>query len=304
MSGYRDAALFLSLAAAWGTSFVAIKAGLAYFPPVLFAALRYDIAGILMIAYAWYALDDPLPHGRDQWAVVGTGAVLMIGAYHALLFIGEQHTTSAAAAVIVSLSPVLTTGLARIALPENQLALPGMIGIFAGLLGVGLIARPDPANLLAPTSVGVGLIFLATAAFATGSVVTKRIDAGLPIESMEAWSMLGGALLMHVCSRLIGESMADITWTVDALLAIGYLALVASAIGFLIYFALLDRRGPVEINLVSYVAPIVTALVGWLLLAETIDTLTLVGFLSIVIGFTLIKRQALINRLPVSHSGW
>lgn len=303
MSGYRDAALFLSLAAAWGASFVAIKAGLSYFPPVLFAALRYDIAGVLMIAYAWYVLDDPVPRGRDQWAVVGVGAVLMIGAYHALLFIGEQHTTSAAAAVIVSLSPVLTTGLARIALPESRLALPGLVGILAGLFGVGLIARPDPANLLAPTSVGVELIFLATAAFATGSVVTKRIDAGLPVETMEAWSMLGGAVLMHACSRLIGESMADIVWTLEALLAIGYLAIVASAIGFLIYFALLDRLGPVEINLVSYVAPIVTAVVGWLLLGETIDALTLVGFLAIVVGFALIKRRALLDRLPVGHSG-
>ncbi len=304
MSESRDALLFLSLAAAWGTSFVAIKAGLAYFPPVLFAALRYDIAGVLMIAYAWSVLEDPVPRGRDQWAVVGVGAVLMIGAYHALLFVGEQHTTSAAAAVIVSLSPVLTTGLARIALPEDRLALPGVVGIVAGLFGVGLIARPDPANLLAPTSIGVGLIFLATAAFATGSVLTKRADAGLPVEAMEAWSMLGGALLMHGCSRLLGESMADVTWSVEALLAIGYLAVVASALGFLIYFALLDRLGPVEINLVSYVAPIVTALVGWAILGETVDALTLVGFVSIVVGFALIKRRAIVDRLPVDYSGW
>jgi len=45
---------------------MAIKAGLTYFPPVLFAALRYDVAGVVMLAYAAYVVDDPIPRGRDE----------------------------------------------------------------------------------------------------------------------------------------------------------------------------------------------------------------------------------------------
>ncbi len=300
VSSHRDALLFLLLAAIWGTSFVAIKAGLAYFPPVLFAALRFDIAGVVMLGYAWYVLEDPLPHGRRQWATVGVGALFMIGAYHALLFIGEQHTTSAAAAVIVSLSPVLTTGIARLILPNERLTIAGLGGIFAGLCGVILIARPDPTNLLAPTSVGVGLIFAATAAFAFGSVVTKRLDAGLSTEVMEAWAMIGGAVCMHLWSGLLlDESITTVVWAAEALLAIGYLALVASAIGFLIYFTLLERLGPIEINLVSYAVPIFAALLGWFLLAETIDWLTGGGFLLIFVGFALIKRRLIRDQFPL-----
>ncbi len=294
----RPVVLFLVLAAVWGTAFVAIKAGLEYFPPVLFAATRFDVAGIAMLLYTWLVADRPVPHGIDQWSIVAVGATLMIGVYHVFLFIGEQYTTSAAAAVVVSLSPVLTTGLARVFLPSERLSVLGLLGLVAGLVGVGLVSQPDPANLLAPTSVGVGLIFLATAAFALGSVLTKRAQTGLEIETMETWSMLGGAVLMHLVSiGLPSESISDITWTIEAGLALGYLALVSSALGFLIYFTLLDELGPIEINLVSYVAPVFTAVFGWLLLAEQLDPLTMSGFLLILVGFALIKRQALLQRV-------
>ncbi|MFC6724828.1 EamA family transporter, partial [Halobium palmae] len=88
MSRYRNLVLFVSLAAVWGSAFMAIKAGLSYFPPVLFAAVRYDVAGVVMLGYAIYALDDPVPRGRGEWALVAVGSVLLIAAYHALLFVG------------------------------------------------------------------------------------------------------------------------------------------------------------------------------------------------------------------------
>ncbi|MFB6361417.1 MAG: EamA family transporter, partial [Halobacteriales archaeon] len=59
MSRYRNLALFLLLALVWGSAFTAIKAGLEFFPPVLFAAIRYDLAGVLMLAYAWNATEHP-----------------------------------------------------------------------------------------------------------------------------------------------------------------------------------------------------------------------------------------------------
>lgn len=76
-----------------------------------------------MLAYALYATDSPLPRGRAEWTEVAIGAVFLIAAYHALLFIGETDptVTSAAAAVTVSLSPVLTTGFARLLLPSERL---------------------------------------------------------------------------------------------------------------------------------------------------------------------------------------
>ncbi|ELZ22249.1 hypothetical protein C475_17093 [Halosimplex carlsbadense 2-9-1] len=298
MSTYRNLGLFLALSALWGSAFVAIKAGLSAFPPVLFAALRYDVAGVVMLGYAVLRANSWRPRGRDEWATVAVGAVLLIAAYHAFLFVGEQGTTSAAAAVIVSLSPVLTTVFARGLLPEERLSAVGVAGIALGLVGVVAVAQPDPATLLARETLPQLLVFAAALSFALGSVVTTYIDARVEIETMEAWSMLGGAGLMHVVSLGLGESFAAITWSSTALWSLAYLSVGASAVGFLIYFDLLERLGPVEINLVSYVAPLFAAVTGFLFLEEVVDGWTAAGFCCIFAGFVLIKRRALAREIP------
>jgi drug/metabolite transporter (DMT)-like permease len=308
VSRYRNLGLFLFLAAVWGAAFMAIKAGLGtpgdpggfFETPVLFAAIRYDVAGVLMLGYAVYATDHAIPSGRDEWTTVVVGSVLIMAGYHALLFVGETDpaVTSAAAAVIVSLSPVLTAGFARAFLPSDTLSILGAAGLLLGLVGVVVLSNPDPNNLLSGGTVAKLLIFGAAVSFALGSVLTRRIDADFPIETMEAWTMLGGALLMHVVSVGIGESAADVTWTADSLLAVGYLSVVASAIGFLVYFDLLERLGPIEINLVSYVAPVFAALTGWAFLGELPTVYTVVGFVVIFAGFLLLKRESLRRELP------
>jgi drug/metabolite transporter (DMT)-like permease len=298
VSRYRNLGLFLVLAAVWGSAFMAIKAGLAAFPPVLFAALRYDVAGVIMLGYAVWRADDWLPAGRDQWATVGVGAILLIAAYHAFLFVGEQTTTSAAAAVVVSLSPVLTTLFSRVFLPTERLSTIGIVGAVLGLVGVVAVANPTPSALLAQDVVGNLLVFAAALCFALGSVLTTWLDADLEIETMEAWSMVGGALIMHAVSLGLGESLAAITWSTRAIAALAYLSLVASAVGFLIYFDLLDRLGPFEINLVSYVAPLFAAVTGFLFLDEVVGLPTAIGFGLIFTGFLLIKRRAIRQELP------
>ncbi len=299
MSRPRTLALFLTLAAVWGSAFVAINAGLAYFPPVTFAALRFDIAAVVMLAYAAVVVEDPIPHGRRQWADVAVGATLIIAGYHAFLFVGESDpaVTSAIAAVIVGLSPVLTTVFARAFLPSERLTLVGVLGLGVGLFGVVVLAAPDPGSLTGSGTTAKFIVFLAAASFALGSVLTRALDSGLDIETMEAWSMLVGAVLTHLVALGLGESFDAIVWTTEAVLALGYLAVVASGLGFLIYFDLLDRLGPIEINLVSYVAPVFAALVGWLLLDEGLTVTTVAGFLLICLGFGLVKRQTIREQL-------
>jgi drug/metabolite transporter (DMT)-like permease len=300
VSRYRNLALFLVLAAVWGSAFMAIKAGLDFFPPVLFGAIRYDVAGLVMLAYAIRVVDDPVPRGRGQWGLVAVGAALLIAGYHVLLFVGETDpaVTSAVAAVMISLSPVLTTAFARVFLPDERLTVVGVAGLLCGLAGVVVLARPEPGALLTEGVVAKLLVFGAAAVFALGSVLTRRIDADLPIETMEAWSMIGGALLMHGVALAVGESFSDVTVSAAGLLALAYLSLVASAVGFLIYFDLLERLGAVEINLVSYVAPVFAALAGWLILDERLSPATAGGFVLIFFGFVLIKRRAIRQELP------
>ncbi|PSP86485.1 EamA family transporter [Halobacteriales archaeon QS_4_66_20] len=300
MSSYRNGGLFLLLSILWGTAFMAIKAGLAYIPPVLFAGFRYDIAGVIMLGYAAYATDNWRPRSRADWATVAVGAVLIIALYNAFLFIGQQGVTSGVAAILVALNPILATGFSRLFLPEERLRSIGVVGLLLGIIGVGIVVRPNPTNLLTSDFVASGFVLLAAVCIALGSVLVQRTDSTISTEGMVAWSNALGAVILHLISAgLPSESVSSVTISIEALSAILYLAVFASAIGYFIYFDLLDRLGAIEINLVSYAAPVFAAVSGWLVLDETLDLLSIVGFFGIFGGFILLKRDAIREELSI-----
>jgi drug/metabolite transporter (DMT)-like permease len=157
-----------------------------------------------------------------------------------LLFAGQQYVTSALAAVVISLDPILA------------------------------------------------------AAFALGAVGTQRLRTEFPVKSLLAWMMLVGVPVLHAAAVVLpGEELAAVTWSGTALAGLGYLAVVAAAAGYFLYFELLDRVGAIEINLVAYATPISAAVGGWFVLGERIQPHTVVGFVVILVGFTLVKRHAL-----------
>lgn len=295
---------FLVLSFIWGTAFVAISAGLADLPPVLFAAIRYDIAGAILLVSVVALGSSWRPRTRGDLYTMAIGAVLVIAVYNALLFIGQQTVTSGAAAILIAMNPILATVFARVLLPAERLTPLGLIGLAAGFVGVGLVAAPAPGALLAEDAVASGFVLLAAAAVALGSVLMQRIETTLSTEAVTAWSCVGGALVLHAVSAgLPGEAIADAEFTLTALVSVGYLAIFASALGYVIYFDLLGRVGAIEINLVSYAAPVFATSFGWLLLGESISPRTVAGFGAIVLGFFLIKRRSIAARVGASPLG-
>ncbi|WP_231189591.1 DMT family transporter [Haladaptatus sp. DYF46] len=148
MSTYRNGGLFLLLSILWGIAFMAIKAGLEFMPPVLFAAIRYDIAGIIMLGYAVAATEYWRPRTRTDWLTILVGATFVIAFYNAFLFIGEQGVTSGVAAIFVAVNPILATGFSRVFLPGERLTPVATIGLGLCSVGVGLVASPNLSNLL------------------------------------------------------------------------------------------------------------------------------------------------------------
>ncbi|GGN89498.1 MULTISPECIES: DMT family transporter [Haloarcula] len=298
MSERRSAVLFVLLAAVWGTSFMAIKAGLEAFPPVLFAALRYDLAAVLMVGYAAVTCDYWLPRTRADWLTLVVEGVLIIALYNAFLFVGETGVTSGVAAILVGMSPILSTVFSRLFLPDQRLTVVGTIGLLLGFVGVAMVARPTSSNPLGSEAVWPGLVLLAAASVALGSVLVQRLDGDISPEGMVAWSNVIGAALLHTISLgLPSESFADAQFSLAGVAALVYLAVFASAIGYVVYFDLLARLGAIEINLVSYAAPIFAAVSGWLALDETLELLDVAGFVVIFTGFVLLKRHALATEL-------
>ena len=307
MSRYRDAVLFLAVALLWGGSFVAIEVGLEFYPPVLFAAYRFDLAALALVSYVLVTQDAPLPRTRADFVAVGFSGGLSVAANNSLLFVGQQYTTSGIASVVYSLVPIATAAAAATWLGDSGLDARGYVGVLLAFLGVALVAQPDPANLAGGVTVGVGLILVGVVAVSVGAVGIRTVSPSIPSVALTAWAMLLGGLLIHGFSLGLGEEqMAPVAEPLP-LLALAFLGLLSSAVAYSFYFALLDRLGAFQVNLVSYVVPVVATVAGAVLLDEPVTVYTVTGFVVIVVGFGLLKRAAIRREIPrvrAAVAGW
>lgn len=285
-------AMFLLLAVVWGTAFVAIEVGLHAVPALSFAAIRYTVAGAIILGYAAVATDRWRPRGRAEWLSTTAAGVFVIAIYHGALYLGELHVSGAVAAVVISLTPILTAAFASGLFGRTSVDVVEALGFLLGVAGVAVVAAPGGSGATA-NLVGVGLVFVGAVSFAIGGILSRPNDLDLPIETMEAWAMLLGSAVLWAGAGARGESLAAVDWTLPAVLSLAYLTLISGCAGFLLYFELLDRIGAAELNLVSYLEPIVAAVVSWMLIGSVIDTSTLVGFATIFVGFGLLKRHVL-----------
>ena len=296
-SRYQRAGLFLTAATLTGGVYVATKAGLPYLPPILFASLRFLIAATLLLPYVAIRSEPLRPQTSTDYLTILVSGGFVVAAANALLFIGQQYTTSATAAIIISLSPILTAGFAAVVLPNELLTRRRGSGIVLGLLGVGIAVHPDPSTLLTTAVLGEGFIFLAALALAIGGVALRRLRSSLSSLAVTAWATLIGGVVMLVLSLVRGESIATASWSSIALLAVGYNGVIATPLGYIAYFTLLDTVGPVRVNLLTYVSPLVTGVAGWVVLDEQLSALTVVGFVVIAAGFTLVEYQSLASEV-------
>ena len=292
MTSKRDILLFLALAIAWGTAFSAIEIGLESLPPILFAALRFDVAAVLFVAAVVALGLEWRPQTSGDWTAIAVAGVLLVGAHFAFLFVGQSYVSSAVAAIVTSLIPILTPPVALLVLPRYRVRAPAVVGLAVGLAGIVVIAVPGGS--LDGHLVGIGLLLASVLVFVVGSVLLERTARTLPIVSLQAWAMTVGAVILHGASTLhpaeggLGGAVAP-----SALAALLYLGVVSTAGGFLAYFLLLERVGATEASLVNYAVPVVAAVVGWAALGETITLATIAGFALIVAGFALCKIDVL-----------
>lgn len=301
MSRLRPVALFALLATLWGFSFPAISVGLRSLDPVLFAAFRYGIAAVLLVALATTRTDEWRPSARnDLSAIAGGGLFLVAG--NALLFVGQQTVPAGVAAVMQSLVPIATSLWALLILPEERVSAVGAVGILVGFVGVGLVVRPDPSNLLAGGTEGRLLVLAQVASVSLGGVLVQRAGPTIDRAALSGWSMALGSLVLLGVSRAVGEPLA-LPGTPLAGAAVLYLGVFATALAFFMYYTLLEVRGALETSLVAYLVPVVATVAGVFLLDETITAPTVVGFLVVFCGFLLLKRHAVADLVAGARRG-
>lgn len=298
-SRYRLLGLFLAASLFFGGTFVAAKGGLEYFPPLLFVALRFDIGAALMITYVLFRFprETWMPRTRADIAGILAAGVFAIGLTNAFIFIGQQYVTSGVGSIIYSLNPILTPVFAAVVLSDEDLSRYGVAGMLLGFVGVALVVNIDPVNLLSGAVAGKAVLLAAAMSGALGSVLIRRADSPLPSSVRTAWGLPVGAIVCHLLSITADEQPAMIEWTPAGLVALGYVGVFSGALAYIAYFGLLDDVGAIRGNLMFYVVPIVATLGGWALLGEEISALTIVGFVTIFLGFAIIGHDPITTEL-------
>lgn len=293
---YRNVVLFLTLASLFGVAFVAIKAGLAVLPPIFYAALRFNVAAPILLGFVAWHFDSWLPQTRGDITGIAVGSIAIVAGTNALMFFGQQTVSPAAASVLFGLNPILAPAFAFVLL-EERLDLVDITGILLGLVGVVILVQPSRATITAGSTFGMLVVFCGAATNALGTVSLQRVSPSIDSVPLTAWSMAFGSLLLHGVSRGLGESVTGVEITPALVFAVLFLGIPSTAVAYPIFFTLIRRIGPVRTNLMSYVVPIVAALVGWVVLGEPVTAATVLGFLVIIAGVMLLERGIIADEI-------
>jgi drug/metabolite transporter (DMT)-like permease len=259
----------------WGSTYLAIRIALASYPPFLMAAIRFLIAGaILFLASRSRGIPPPTPR---QWINCAITGALLLGLGNGLVCYAEQSVASGIAAVAVAsvaLFAALFAGLYG-EWPSRREWFGLVVG-FAGvvILNLGSQMRAAPGGALA--------LIVASTAWAFGSAWSRRQDMPQAMMSTAAQMLTGGSALL-VFALLAGERIVA-TPTLAASVALGYLIVAGSIVGFSAYVYLLHRVRPALATSYAYVNPPVAVLVGLLFGGEHVRALDVVGMSVILAG--------------------
>lgn len=277
----------------WGSTFLAIRYAIETLPPFLMAGGRFLVAGSVL--YAWARLRGAAPPTRRHWASAAVIGALLLLTGNGLVVWAEQRVPSGAASLFIATEPLWIVLLDWLsghgARPSKRVA----VGVALGLAGVSLLVQP--ASLVGGGAIdALGAAALLTAAFswAAGSLYSRR--AHLPPAPLLATAMqlLAGGVLLAAAAALTGELAAfhPHAASTRSLLAVLYLAVFGSLVGYTAYIWLLKVEKPSRVATYAYVNPVVAVLLGWLVAGEPLTPRTIAA------AFTIIAAVVMITLVP------
>ncbi|WP_254767421.1 DMT family transporter [Salinilacihabitans rarus] len=298
---HRGGILFVAVALVMGTGYVAIRIGTETVPPTVLAAVRFDASAAILLAYAFASGRWRPRTTADAVAILVLGELVLAGTV-GLLFVGQQYTTPAVAAVVMGLGPVVTVPIAYLLVPGERLSRTDLVGVVLGFVGVAIVASPSPTAVAAGETVGIALVLCAAISSSLGAVLLGRLETTLPLTSLTGWGALVGGVTLHLVGVGTGGSIGTAEWTPAAIAATVYLATVVGIGGYAAFLVLLAAVGPTRTSLTSFASPLVAIVAGWLVLGEGVTAVTLAGFLVVVGGFVALNWSTLGRALAAADS--
>ncbi|SEF72288.1 EamA-like transporter family protein [Bryocella elongata] len=282
----------------WGASFLAIRVVVADVPPIFAAGVRFFLAGLLLVAYA-FARRLTQPKGIEWRNLIVVALILFVGDY-ALLFLIEQRLVSGLAAVTAATIPAQIFVFEWLWVRRVRMTAMTGLGLLLGLGGV--VALSLPANFLV-THKGLNryvlLGFLAATFWAFGTVLSTRLTLPKSRPVLAGWQMTVGGLALLALSGASREwgHVSIVAFTPKVIWSMLYLIFFASLLAFSAYVYLLQHEPARRVASYAYVNPVLALILGAVLAGETLSPRQYVACGVIVAGvlITLLGRDAAIR---------
>jgi drug/metabolite transporter (DMT)-like permease len=273
----------------WGSTFLAIRIGVREVPPFLLAGMRFLVAGAAL--YAWMRAKGTVSPTRREWMSVSIVSLLIFVCDYGLLFWAEQRVPSGMAAVMMATIPVFMALSEIVFLGTQRFTFRLAFALLVGIGGVAVLVSRSVGLREAPISTaGAGALVIAAVSWSMAAVLMRK----LPLPAAKAMSsgaqMLAGGGLLLLTSLGLGEFRGFHLQSVslEAWLALAYLIIAGSIVGFSAYVWLLYHESPTKVGTYAYVNPVVAVAVGYLLGGELIGPRTLLGTLLVLVSVIVI----------------
>src|SRR5271154_6547184 len=269
----------------WGSTYLAIRVGVREVPPFLLAAMRFLAAGLIL--YGWMIARGERSPTVRQWASASLLAVLIFLFDYGLLFWAEQRVPSGIAAVMLATIPVFMALSEIIFLRTQRLTVRLALALLIGIGGVGVLMSHSLNVGGAPIDkVGAMALIFASISWSIASVLARK----LPLPDSKVMSsgaqMLAGGILLAIVAGALGEfrNFHPSAVSRGAWLALLYLIVAGSIIGFTAYVWLIHHESPTKVGTYAYVNPVVAVLVGYFLGGEALGIRTVLGTVCVLIS--------------------
>jgi drug/metabolite transporter (DMT)-like permease len=273
----------------WGSTFLAIRVGVREVPPFLLAGMRFLVAGVVL--YAWARTRGaPAPTARE-WRGATLLAVLIFVMDYGLLFWAERRVPSGIAAVMLATIPVFMA-LSEILVVKTQ-RLTGRLAmaLLLGIGGVAVLVNHSASFGDAPIdTVGACALLFAAISWSIASALSRKLPSPSVKAMSSAAQMFAGGVLLTITAALLGEFRGFHPGAVStkAWLALAYLIVAGSIVGFTAYVWLIHHESPTKVGTYAYVNPVVAVLVGYFLGGEAIGPRTIAGTLLVLVSVVVI----------------